>query len=72
MARCSRALIFAAALELLEVEAADAVMVGDSLEDDVEGACVGMRAILIDRAGRFPEHAGRIESLRELPAALGR
>ncbi len=64
-------LIFAAALELLEVEAADAVMVGDSLEDDVEGArACGMRAILIDRAGRFPEQAGRIESLRELPAAL--
>jgi HAD superfamily hydrolase (TIGR01662 family) len=64
-------LIFAAALELLEVGAADAVMVGDSLEDDVEGArACGMRAILIDRAGRFPEQAGRIESLRELPAAL--
>jgi len=64
-------LIFAAALELLEVEVADAVMVGDSLEDDVEGAqACGMRAILLDRAGRFPEHAGRIESLRELPAAL--
>jgi hypothetical protein len=29
-----------------------------------------MRAILIDRAGRFPEQEGRIESLRELPAAL--
>ncbi len=64
-------LIFAAALELLEVEAADAVMVGDSLEDDVEGArACGMRAILIDRARRFPEQADRIESLRELPAAL--
>ena len=61
-------LIFAAALELLEVEAANAVMVGDSLEDDVEGAqACGMRAILIDRAGRFPEHAGRIESLPRLP-----
>ncbi len=64
-------LIFAAALELLEVAAADAVMVGDSVEDDVEGAqACGMRAILLDRAGRFPGHAGRIESLRELPAAL--
>ncbi len=65
-------LIFAAALELLEVAAARAVMVGDSVEDDVEGAeAAGMRAFLLDRAGRFPEHAGRIESLRELPAALG-
>jgi HAD superfamily hydrolase (TIGR01662 family) len=65
-------LIFAAALELLEVGAADAVMVGDSLEDDVEGAqACGMRAILLDRADRFPGQPGRIASLRELPAALG-
>jgi HAD superfamily hydrolase (TIGR01662 family) len=64
-------LIFAAALELLEVDAADAVMVGDSPEDDVEGArACGMRAILLDRADRFPGQPGRIESLRELPAAL--
>ncbi len=64
-------LIFAAALELLDVAAVDAVMVGDSVEDDIEGAeAAGMRAFLLDRAGRFPEHAGRIESLRELPALL--
>jgi HAD superfamily hydrolase (TIGR01662 family) len=64
-------LIFAAALELLEVTAGEAVMVGDSLEDDVEGAqACGLRAILLDRNGRFPEHVGRIESLRELAAAL--
>lgn len=65
-------LIFAAALDLLGVAAADAVMVGDSLEDDVEGArASGLRAILLDRAGRFPEHDERIESLHELPAAIG-
>ena len=64
-------LIFAAALDLLGVSARDAVMVGDSLEDDVEGAqACGLRAILLDRGNRFPEHVGRIESLRELPAAL--
>jgi HAD superfamily hydrolase (TIGR01549 family) len=64
-------LIFAAALELLGVAAHDAVMVGDSIEDDVEGAeAAGMRAFLLDRAGRFSERANRIESLRELPAAL--
>ena len=64
-------LIFAAALELLEVAAVNAVMVGDSVEDDVEGAeAAGMKAFLLDRAGRFPEHARRIESLRELPTAL--
>ena len=64
-------LIFAAALQLLGVAAADAVMVGDSVEDDVEGAeAAGMRALLLDRAGRFPERQGRIESLHELPALL--
>jgi putative hydrolase of the HAD superfamily len=64
-------LIFAAALELLGVAARDAVMVGDSVEDDVEGAeAAGMRAVLLDRAGLFPERANRIESLHELPAAL--
>lgn len=65
-------LIFAAALELVGVGAEDAVMVGDSVEDDVEGAAAaGMRAILLDRGGRFPDGRHRIESLRELPAALG-
>ena len=48
--------IFRAMLELLEVDAGDAVMVGDTLEDDIEGALgVGMRAVLLDREGRYPE-----------------
>jgi len=65
-------LIFRAALELVACEPADALMVGDSLEDDVEGArAVGMRALLLDRAGRFPDAEERIESLAELPGALG-
>jgi putative hydrolase of the HAD superfamily len=63
--------IFAAALELVGVKADEAVMVGDSVEDDIEGAIAcGMRAILLDRAGRYPERRDRIESLRELPALL--
>jgi putative hydrolase of the HAD superfamily len=65
-------LIFAAALEMLGVEAEDAVMIGDSPEDDVEGArAVGMRALLLDRAGLYPEFGERIESLPELLPALG-
>jgi HAD superfamily hydrolase (TIGR01549 family) len=65
-------LIFRAALELLGVEAREAVMVGDSLTDDVEGArAAGLRAILLDRAGLFPSSTDRIASLAELPAALG-
>jgi putative hydrolase of the HAD superfamily len=63
--------IFLAALELLGVEAAAAVMVGDSLLDDVEGArALGMRAYLIDREGRFPERDDALPTLLALPALL--
>src|SRR5205807_8390771 len=55
-------LIFRAALELVGCEPSDALMIGDSIEDDVEGArAVGMRALLLDRAGRFPDAEERIE-----------
>jgi putative hydrolase of the HAD superfamily len=64
--------IFRAMLELLDVDAAEAVMVGDTIEDDVEGArAVGMRAVLLDREGRYPDVDGRLDDLRELPVALG-
>jgi HAD superfamily hydrolase (TIGR01662 family) len=64
--------IFRAVLEQLEVEPEDAAMVGDSPEDDIEGArAIGMAAFLLDRENRHPEHKGRLTDLRELPAALG-
>jgi HAD superfamily hydrolase (TIGR01549 family) len=64
--------IFQAALDALEVEAVDAVMVGDSLAEDVEGArAIGMRAILVDRENRHPEVEERLTDLYGLPAALG-
>ena len=64
--------IFRAALARLEVEPADAAMVGDSLEDDIAGAReVGIRAVLLDRESRYPDVEGRITDLRALPAALG-
>ena len=64
--------IFQAALDRLEVTAEDAAMVGDSVEDDVDGArAVGMRALLLDRENRYPEVAERLTDLRALPAALG-
>lgn len=64
--------IFRAALDLLGTPAAGAVMVGDSPEDDIAGArACGLGAVLLDRIGRFPEHPDRIETLAELPAALG-
>ncbi len=64
--------IFRHALSVLEVEPADAAMVGDSYEDDIEGArALGMQAFLIDRDGRYPDAPERIETLLALPAALG-
>ncbi len=64
--------IFAAVLERLGVEPAAAAMVGDTVEDDIEGAlAIGMRAVLVDRLGRYPNFEPRVEDLYGLPAALG-
>ena len=68
--------IFNAALQLIGVEAKDAVMVGDSLGQDIAGAVsVGMRAVLVRRGpGNQPFHGNAdafegvavIQSLQEL------
>jgi HAD superfamily hydrolase (TIGR01549 family) len=64
--------IFRAALVELGVKPAEAAMVGDSPEDDIEGArALGMRAFLLDREDRFLEDRGRLPDLFALPAALG-
>jgi HAD superfamily hydrolase (TIGR01662 family) len=64
--------IFRAVLDLLGVEPAEAVMVGDTIADDIEGAqALGMRAILVDRAGLRPDFEPRLETLSELPPLLG-
>jgi putative hydrolase of the HAD superfamily len=64
--------IFQAALQQLGAEPAEAAMVGDSLEEDIEGArALGMRAILIDRDERHAEVEERLTDLYGLPAALG-
>jgi len=64
--------IFRAALGLLGVEPAEAAMVGDSVEEDIEGAlALGMHAFLIDREGRYPEIAEALPDLWALPTALG-
>jgi HAD superfamily hydrolase (TIGR01549 family) len=61
------ATIFRRMLQLLEVAPAEALMVGDTVDDDVEGAlAVGMRAVLVDREGRYPER----ESIDDLRALL--
>jgi len=67
--------IFSEALQRLGVQPPEALMVGDSVRDDIEGAlAAGMRAALVHRSGaphgRAPELAARgvpiIRSLREL------
>ncbi len=64
--------IFRALLSQLGVAAAEAAMVGDTLEDDVEGArAVGMTALLVDREGRYPEAEGRLGDLSAVLPALG-
>jgi putative hydrolase of the HAD superfamily len=64
--------IFRAVLDLLEVEPADAAMVGDTVEDDINGAlAIGMRAVLVDRHGFGARYEPCIDDLYALPAALG-
>jgi len=64
--------IFVAALQALGVAPSEAAMVGDSYEDDIEGArSLGMRAILLDRDDRYLGAEDRIDTLYGLPAALG-
>lgn len=63
--------IFLELLGRLGVAPEEAVMVGDSVEDDIEGArAVGMRALLVDRERRYPERPDRLDGLTELAAAL--
>ncbi len=68
--------IFAAALHAVGAEPTEAVMVGDSLKHDVEGAlAAGMRAVLLHRGEAPPPHVDQLErrgipvikSLTELP-----
>src|SRR5215203_7478178 len=64
--------IFQAVLDSLGVEAEHAAMVGDSPEDDLDGArALGMQAFLVDREDAFPEAEDRLPDLFALPAALG-
>jgi FMN hydrolase / 5-amino-6-(5-phospho-D-ribitylamino)uracil phosphatase len=68
--------IFEAALSRVGAAPADAVMVGDSMRQDVEGALkAGMRAILLHRGDNPPARAHElgvpvIKSLHELPPLL--
>ncbi|OGO50744.1 MAG: hypothetical protein A2148_03355 [Chloroflexi bacterium RBG_16_68_14] len=59
--------IFRRALEAFRVEPSEALVVGDSLLADVEGARrAGIAAVLLDRSGAHDGHKPRIRSLAEL------
>ncbi len=64
---------FAGSCERLGVAPSDAVMVGDSIDNDVEGAVgAGLGGVLLDRLDRHPdtEHT-RIRSLDDLDVTAG-
>lgn len=64
--------IFRAALSLLDVAAHEALMVGDSVVDDIEGAQqAGIKALLIDRDGSHPPGPRTLATLDELMPRLG-
>jgi FMN phosphatase YigB (HAD superfamily) len=63
--------IFRAILGLLDVAPDEAVMVGDTIDDDVEGARAWGCGRSSSTARALPEIDGALDDLRELPAALG-
>ena len=59
--------LFKLVLENIGVKEEEAVMVGDTLKDDVEAAeKIGIRGILFDVKNNHPEHTRRIVSLDEI------
>jgi putative hydrolase of the HAD superfamily len=63
--------VFQRALEVAGAEANQAVHVGDSPDNDVEGArSAGIRAVLLQRDGEHPPGVESIRSLRELAPLL--
>jgi putative hydrolase of the HAD superfamily len=63
--------VFERALELAGAAPDQAVHVGDSIDNDVEGArAAGIRAILVQRDGDPPADVEAVRALSELPALL--
>lgn len=59
--------IFEMMIKTLKVDKNEALMVGDSLKDDVQAAeKFGIGGILIDRKNKYPEYPNRITSLEQL------
>jgi putative hydrolase of the HAD superfamily len=62
--------IYAAALAALRVAPGEALMVGDRMREDVEGArAAGLRALLYDPRGRAPG-PDSVRDLRQVPARV--
>jgi putative hydrolase of the HAD superfamily len=63
--------VFEAGLRLAGCDAAEALFVGDSLDNDVLGArAAGLRGVLVQRAGDPPHGVEAVTSLRELSAIV--
>lgn len=63
--------VFEAGLELVGCSATEVVHVGDSIENDVEGArAAGLRAVLVRREGELPTGVETVRSLVELSAIV--
>ncbi|BFU96637.1 MAG: Haloacid dehalogenase, subfamily IA [Nitrospira sp.] len=64
--------IFQLAIDKHAVDPGEALHVGDSPRDDVEGAAkAGLKALLLDRRGRYQDsHMPAIRTLDEIPAYL--
>jgi putative hydrolase of the HAD superfamily len=63
--------VFLEALRLAGASPGEAVYVGDSIENDVEGArAAGVRPLLLVREGEAPPGAAAIRSLAELPSLI--
>ena len=68
--------VFQHALSALGVDSGDAVMIGDSISKDVDGAlAAGLGAVWVNRGGcsapSTPANLIEISTLSELPDALG-
>ncbi len=63
--------VFRAALDIAGADPNEALHVGDSLANDVEGArAAGVRAVLIDRGGQAQDGMEVVASLRDLSSLL--
>jgi 2-haloalkanoic acid dehalogenase type II len=63
--------MFKIILEKLDVNSEQAIMVGDTLEDDIVPAeDLGIKALLIDRIGKYPQYENKINSLEELTGRI--